>query len=271
MREAAANVVREIEFARTELRRAVLELPAETRNSADAMRRVVSDQITALTALADVVKRQSSSLAMSGPGIYVPPEARRSPGKTEGTASLAATQHDAGATRTTRTPRKESKQEEPDTQTGIRRFLGDLLSSDQDTPVAKVRHARKSGSTDTSTSRETETLVAKLNTASRDVYEALNDGLPKELEKAYRQGEAQIYTHRLFQARGKKLMEQVRTGYRDDKNLRNRVDGFVRLFERLLDTVASSSAGEELVDQCLASETGKVYIMLAEASGRVKH
>ncbi len=75
MREAAASVVREIEFARGEVRRAVLELPAETRNSADAMRRVVTDQITALNALADVVKRQSSSLAMSGPGIYVPPEA----------------------------------------------------------------------------------------------------------------------------------------------------------------------------------------------------
>lgn len=146
------------------------------------------------------------------------------------------------------------------------RFLGDLLSGDQDpAPAAARSPARKSPS------RETETLVAKLNGASRDVYEALQGGLPKDLEKNYREGETQVYTHRLFQGRGRKLMDQVRTAYRDERLVRQRVDGFIRLFERLLDTVAATGAGEELVDQCLASETGKVYLMLAEAAGRVKH
>jgi len=270
MREAAANVVREIEFARTELRRAVLELPAETRSSADAMRKVVSDQITALNALADVVKRQSTALSMSGPGIYIPPEGRgRSPGKTEAPASIAATRT-SGA-------RKEERSEpaEDDTRSArsgspartMSRFLGSLLSGDDEAGIA----ASRATSVRKSASRETEALVAKLNAASRDVYEALQDGLPKELEKPYREGQAQVYTHRLFQGRGRKLMDQVRTSYRDEKLVRQRVDGFIRLFERLLDTVAGSDAGEELVDQCLASETGKVYLMLAEAAGRVKH
>ena len=275
MREAAASVVREIEFARGEVRRAVLELPAETRNSADAMRRVVTDQITALNALADVVKRQSSSLAMSGPGIYVPPESGgRSPGKTEGTASTAASPRTSGAPKSKRSE-DVAKQKSTGSKEGgsIRSFLGDLLSSEPDTPTAREKPARRSkkASKDRSTSHDTEILVAKLNAASRDVYQALNEGLPKELEDAYRQGSAQTYTHDLFQSRGRKLMDLTRKTYRDDKQARTRIDGFIRLFERLLDTVATSEAGEELVDQCLGSETGKVYLMLAEAAGRVKH
>lgn len=147
------------------------------------------------------------------------------------------------------------------------RFLGGLLSgeAEPETSASRSAAARKSPS------RETEALVAKLNAASRDVYEALQGGLPKDLEKTYREGVTQVYTHRLFQGRGRKLMDQVRTGYRDERLVRQRVDGFIRLFERLLDTIAATEAGEELVDQCLASETGKVYLMLAEAAGRVKH
>src|SRR4029079_11624606 len=72
MRVTAQQVVKDIEAARSELKRAIFDLPDETRANADAMRRVVADQISALNALADVVKRQSSSLDVSGPGIFMP-------------------------------------------------------------------------------------------------------------------------------------------------------------------------------------------------------
>jgi len=72
MRVTAQQVVKDIEFARNELKRAIFDLPDETRANADAMRKVVADQIAALNALADVVKRQSGALDLSGPGIYMP-------------------------------------------------------------------------------------------------------------------------------------------------------------------------------------------------------
>jgi hypothetical protein len=72
MRVTAQQVVKDIEFARNELKRAIFDLPDETRANADAMRRVVADQISALNALADVVKRQSGALDVSGPGIFMP-------------------------------------------------------------------------------------------------------------------------------------------------------------------------------------------------------
>jgi hypothetical protein len=214
---------------------------------------------------------------MSGPGIYVPPEAGgRSPGKTRGTASIAASQQPSGAQKSERRVAASEETSAPARETGsVRSFLGDLLSSDADTPVAREKPAQKSkkaaASSEGSTSRATETLVAKLNAATRDIYQVLHDDLPKELEASFRKGNAQAYTHDLFQNRGRKLMDLTHKAYRDDKQARTRIDGFIRLFERLLDTVATSDAGEELVDQCLGSETGKVYLMLAEAAGRVKH
>src|SRR5665213_2020167 len=72
MRITAQQVVKDIDVARGELKRAVIDLPEETRSNADAMRRVVADQIGALNALADVVRKQSGSLDYSTPS-YAPP------------------------------------------------------------------------------------------------------------------------------------------------------------------------------------------------------
>jgi hypothetical protein len=77
MRLTAQQVVRDIDAARGELKRALLELPEETRTNADAMRRVVADQINALAALADAVKRQTGALDLSGPGTSLGRGARK--------------------------------------------------------------------------------------------------------------------------------------------------------------------------------------------------
>ena len=52
-----------------QMRQSIIDLPDEAKASADAMRRVVSDQITALSALADVVRRHGDRVDLSGPGI----------------------------------------------------------------------------------------------------------------------------------------------------------------------------------------------------------
>ncbi len=69
MRQAAADVQRDLEETREQMRRGVLELPDETRESAEAMRQVVSDQIAALRDLSSIVAR-------SGKAIELPPSQR---------------------------------------------------------------------------------------------------------------------------------------------------------------------------------------------------
>ena len=91
LRSTAQQVIKEVDFVRAELKRSILELPEETRQNADAMRRVVSDQITALNALADVVRRQAGALGLSGAGVHVaPPPPPRENGKDNGSAKVEA-------------------------------------------------------------------------------------------------------------------------------------------------------------------------------------
>ena len=55
VKDMASQVQRELDQTRQELRRGVLDLPQETSETAEAMRRVVSDQIRALKELAALV------------------------------------------------------------------------------------------------------------------------------------------------------------------------------------------------------------------------
>ena len=65
MRETAKEVGTELEATRSELARGVMELPEETRTSANAMRRVVAEQIEALSELNAIVRAQSATHDLS--------------------------------------------------------------------------------------------------------------------------------------------------------------------------------------------------------------
>jgi hypothetical protein len=241
LRATAHQVVEDIENARSELKRTILDLPDETRTNADAMRRVVSDQITALTALSDVVKRQSGLMELSGPGVHYPPpnggsrgNGGPSPGKSEGAPSTAPHTRTAGAQ--------------------------EKISQRSNGPEDSVEAAKLA--------RRTERLVSKLNGLARDLVEVLDSGLDEELEARFGAGEEHVYTHRLYLARGK-LQPEIGARYGAEQPVRERTNLYLQLFERLLERVAQAPQGQELVDACLASESGKVYLMLAQASGRV--
>ena len=62
MRQMAAEMQRELETTRDELRRGILELPQETADTASQMRRVIVDQIEALAELNRIVARHGRGL-----------------------------------------------------------------------------------------------------------------------------------------------------------------------------------------------------------------
>ncbi len=62
MKQMAAEMQRELEATRGELRRGVFELPQETAESASQMRRVIVDQIEALAELNRIVARHGRNL-----------------------------------------------------------------------------------------------------------------------------------------------------------------------------------------------------------------
>jgi hypothetical protein len=120
-----------------------------------------------------------------------------------------------------------------------------------------------------SLSREAETLLRKLNGAARDIVEAVDSELPRDLEKKFTGGHSDVYTHYLLEKRGARLPRIVERRYKAERLVRGRVDAYMRLFERMLDTFAETPQGDQLIDASLASESGKLYLLLAQASGRI--
>src|SRR5581483_7255865 len=80
-KQMAADMHRELETTRNELRRGIFELPQETADSAAQMRRVIVEQIEALAELNRIVARHGRNLDAAEP--------QRRPGREEPTLAVA--------------------------------------------------------------------------------------------------------------------------------------------------------------------------------------
>jgi hypothetical protein len=264
-------VVKDIDSARGELKRAVIDLPEETRSNADAMRKVVADQISALNALSEVVRRQAGTQDFSGPGYLTPRGSGPggSSGKSEG-ASFSAP-----LSGTTSTRNDTSERNTKVTSGGVEGTLAQIAASVEALSGSKPAPRRKSVGAETAglpaqAAREIATYSQKLNASAREVVEAMDDGLPRDLEKRFSAGEADIYTKRLHENRGRKVIAGMKTRYGSERLLRSRINAYVRLFEKLLDTLNDVPNGSATIDAVLGSQSGEVYVMLAEAAGRIE-
>lgn len=89
-----------------------------------------------------------------------------------------------------------------------------------------------------------------------------------DLWERYRRGETDLFTRRLYTAEGQKTFDEIRRRYRAEPDFRRTVDHYVREFERLLGEVSRADKDPRRANAYLTSESGKVYTMLAHASGR---
>ena len=77
-----------------------------------------------------------------------------------------------------------------------------------------------------------------------------------------------MFTRRLYTLQGQQTFDEIRRRYRHDGEFKETVDRYIDEFERLLDDASQSGRDQATANSYLTSETGKVYTMLAHASGR---
>ncbi|HEY5920402.1 MAG TPA: hypothetical protein VIV11_01970, partial [Kofleriaceae bacterium] len=272
VREVAGEVQSSLDQTRVELKRGVLELPHETRESAEAMRRVVSDQLKALSELNEIVTRHAREMdivepnhrmsyreeaAAAGGARYVeaapvtdiasarsraaaprgePIEFRRAPRQVE------------GGRRPGPAARNENREDERNSG-----WLSDMLTraedSRQDVPP--------------------EQTIESLDALSLDIARMIDHDAAIELWDRHQRGERNIFTRRLYTAQGQKTFDEIRRRYRKSDEFRETVDRYIDEFERLLEQVSRDDRGQVLSKTYLTSDTGKVYTLLAHAAARL--
>ncbi len=107
-----------------------------------------------------------------------------------------------------------------------------------------------------------------LNRLSADIARAIDHEAAIELWERHRRGEQNVFTRRLYTLQGQQTFDEIRKRYQRDATFREAVDRYVEDFERLLEEVGRASKDRNAGNAYLTSDTGKVYTMLAHASGR---
>jgi hypothetical protein len=111
-----------------------------------------------------------------------------------------------------------------------------------------------------------EVASAPLNALSVDIARAIDHQASVELWERHRRGEKNLFTRRLYTLQGQQTFDEIRRKYQRDEEFRTAVDRYIRDFESLLEEVTRSNKAAS--GTYLTSDTGKVYTMLAHASGR---
>ena len=273
MRQMAAEMQRELEATRAELRRGILELPQETADSAAQMRRVIVDQIEALAELNRIVARHGRGLDAAEPPRRAPEPAYAAAGGREAADarwkprrawSRGGRMPPPRADITGAAPMPPPRRAEPPSLTPAPGAAQRLAVRAARPRLEDARPPRAAARGE----RPARHSLESLDSLSVDIARMIDHDAAAELWDRYKRGERNVFTRRLYTMQGQKTFDEIRKKYRGDREFKQTVDRYIGEFERLLEEVSRDDRGQVVARTYLTSETGKVYTMLAHAAGR---
>jgi len=244
LRAASQEVIQDLEQTRLALQTGGLEIPREARDATSQLKRVVTDQMRALNELTDIVSRSSIAVDVADPR-------RREPRLPD----MAPPPRPASPP-----PRPVAP---PATPPSGGSWLSGLLERASDEAAPQLQPVRGRSADQTSASR-----IESLDSLSVDIARMIDHDAAVDLWDRYRRGERNVFTRRLYTLQGQEAYDDMRRRYRRDAEFKKTVDAYIDQFERLLVEVAGNDRDSMVARTYLTSETGKVYTMLAHASGR---
>jgi hypothetical protein len=280
MRKATRAVGREIDEIRADLSRGVLDLPEETSQHAAAMRRVVSEQIRALNELSEIVSRQAPSQAFaeaparaqaSGPSPALAarslPAQKSQPAEPPRAFSRQPANQPPRPATIERRPetRQQPVAEERSERSSERSsgWISDLLRrvSDEDSPSPRLpssdRGVKGSNPLD------------GLGSLTSDIARSIDPDAYADLWDRYRRGDGNVFTRRVYTLQGQQTFDEVRRRYGREADFREAVDRYIDHFSALYEEAVQKDPNGRLAENYLNSDTGKVYTLLAHASGKL--
>ncbi len=268
LKAMSAAIQDELAATRAELKRGVIDLPRETQEATAAMRRVVSEQIKALNELSDIVAQSGRASDVSEPRLARTTESRRldvQPSAETRRTELRPSEPRASESRTSdlRLPSTRRPEAQPETARTAPRggWLSDLLSRASREEEEEAKPAPRP--TKTPANR-----IEKLDSISLDIARMIDHDAAVELWERYQRGERNVFTRRLYTLQGQQAFDEIRRKYRREADFRETVDRYIDEFEKLLADAAADDRDGIVATTYLTSDNGKVYTMLAHASGR---
>jgi hypothetical protein len=108
-----------------------------------------------------------------------------------------------------------------------------------------------------------------LDSITTEIARLVDGPAAAEMWERWRQGDANAISRRLYTAAGQQAFEDVRRRVRADPAFRDSVSRYVQEFERLLAKIGQNDRDGAQSRAAMLSDSGKVYMLLAHASGRL--
>jgi len=102
-----------------------------------------------------------------------------------------------------------------------------------------------------------------------DLANAIDHRTAAEVWQRYRRGERSMLDRQLYTSEGRTAFDEISQRYARNGDFRATVDRYMGDFERLLKDAEAKDSDGRLLQNYLTSETGRVYLILAHASGRL--
>ena len=239
--QAAETLAREQSRIREESAR----LPASTRETAEAMRRALDDQLKALNRLSQISARTSSSRDVMPPDGHAAPLARQ---VTTLSSVLAQEQPPP------RAQRAQAIAPPPEAREGW--SLGDLL-------------ARASHDDDTHADARAQAAAKPFRLDVGVIAQAVDPATASAIWNRLRAGQRNVMVRSIYAPDARAVFDQVATRVKTDVELAQTVARYLSDFERIIKEADGRDPGGRLAHTHLISDTGRVYLFLAHAAGRL--
>ncbi|MGH6735699.1 MAG: hypothetical protein ACRECX_06420 [Methyloceanibacter sp.] len=289
MREAAQKTASDLDGLRKEMQKRMDSLPEQTAQATAAIRKALTDQFREIEALAPTLTRASVQAASMGhaadpyrqpPQLPQPPQPAQPPrsqpfppqGGDYGLAPMPPMpRFDA---RGRPSPQDAADYDQPGlaqqissaSGRGSNWSVGDLLTrADQPDPghggVPGYGGAPAHGGRSTAPGGQ-----LRIDELAR----AIDARNAADVWYRLRAGERGVLGRHIYSYEGQATFDEISTRYDREGEFRNTVDRYIGDFERLLAEAEQSDPAGHMLQNYLTSETGRVYLLLAHASGRLR-
>jgi len=113
-------------------------------------------------------------------------------------------------------------------------------------------------------------LIEALNSTAIDVAKIFSNEVTDEEWKAYLRGDRGIFTRRAVRLLDRTDAHAIAQRYNEDGEFRDQVHRYIHDFEALLRRVMGTRDGTAIATTMLSSDTGKLYVALAQAIERLR-
>jgi hypothetical protein len=103
-----------------------------------------------------------------------------------------------------------------------------------------------------------------------EIARALDHRTAAEVWQRFRAGERGVLGRHLYSLDGQATFDEISRRYDRDQDFRATADRYIGDFERLLQEAEQNDPEGRMLQNYMTSETGRVYLLLAHASGRLR-